>query len=445
MSKRVVVLGGGSTGEAFVAALRRLDEEISITVVEQELLGGECTYFACMPSKTLLRPAEVVAAARLAPGAAEAVERPVDVERVFWWRDQVVDRLDDSGHEEWLADRDIEFVRGQGRVARPGVVEAGGREIEYDELVIATGTSPSAPPIPGLDEVDYWTNRDATTTREIPNRMIVLGGGVVGCELAQFFRRLGSQVTIVQDIEHLLPRDDPSAGHLVQEIFEEEGIEIRLNTLTERVEQANGGFRLHLPDGSTLEAPRLLVATGRKPNVDELGFEQLGLEISKTGIQVDERLRAGEHVWAIGDVTGIALFTHVGKYQGRIAAENVAGREARADYRAIPAVAFTDPQVASVGATKGDGLVTSEWKVNATSRSSTYERPKRAGFLKLFADPDLEVLVGAVAVGPEAGEWIGQLTLAVRAEVPVDVLRDAIQPFPTFSEAVFFAARELPL
>jgi pyruvate/2-oxoglutarate dehydrogenase complex dihydrolipoamide dehydrogenase (E3) component len=437
---RVVVLGGGSTGEAFAAALRRYDDEVPITLVERELVGGECTYWACMPSKTLLRSPEVVAAARRAPGAAEAVTGTLDAERIFWWRDQVVENLDDSGHEQWLGERRVELVRGLGRVVEAGTVEVDGRRIEYEKLVIATGSVPSVPPIEGLKEVEFWTNREATNAREVPQSLLVLGAGPVGCELAQFFRRLGSHVVVLDVAERLLPRDDAEAASLVKEQFEAEGIELRLGVQIERVE---AGVRLELAGGERFDAERLLVATGRKATVEGLGFERLGLEFSARGIAVDERLRAADNVWAIGDVTGVAMFTHVGKYQGRVAAADVAGLDVRADYRAIPAVTFTDPQVASAGRTAGEGLVESRW--NLPARASTYERPRRPGFVKLFADPERGVLVGAVAVGPEAGEWLQQLTLAIRAEVPVDVLRDTIQPYPTFSEAVFFAARDLPV
>lgn len=444
-SGRVVILGGGSTGEAFAATLRRLDKEVPITLVEKELLGGECSYWACMPSKALLRPAELIHAASIAPGAAEAITGKLDVDRVFWWRDQVTDGLDDKAQANWITDLGVDLVRGKGRIVRPGIVDVGGREIAYEHLAVATGSDAAVPTIDGLTDVPFWTNREATQTDEIPESLVVLGGGVVGAELGQFFNRLGSKVTIVELFSHLLSQQDPAAGHLLQELLEEEGIAVKVNTETTRVQYTDGTFRLFSDDEPIAEAERLLVATGRRPNSDGLGLEQVDVEITPKGIRVDDRMRAGDGVWAIGDVNGIALFTHAGKYQARIAAENIAGLDVRADHRAVPAVAFTDPQVASVGTTKGDGLVTSTWKVNATARASTYERPKRPGFLKLAADPQRRVLVGATAVGPESAEWIGQVTLAIKAEVPIEVLCDTIQPYPTFAEAIYFAARDLPI
>ena len=437
-----MILGGGVAGEHFAGALRELDADAEMTLVERELVGGECSYWACMPSKALLRSPEIVAAARIAPGAAEAVAERADAARVFWWRDQVVSNFDDSSQEEWLAERRVELVRGDGRVARPGVVEVDRSELPYDRLVVATGSVPTAPPIDGLEGLAYWTSRDATSTSEVPASLIVLGGGVVGCELAQFFARLGSRVTLVHNGAHLLPRQDPEAGSLLQDALEGEGVEVRTCTITECV---GGGeaFRLRIEDGEILEAERLLVATGRAPNVETLNLEATGASVGGGGVDVDERMRAADGVWAIGDVTGKSLLTHVGKYQARVAAHDIAGTHARADYRAVPAVVFTDPQVASVGTTSGESLVTSSYAIDSTPRTATYERPKRPGFVKLFADPERRVLVGATAVGPEAGEWLGQLTLAVRAEVPVDVLLDTIQPYPTFSEAVFFAAKAL--
>ena len=438
----VVVLGAGSSGEHFVGALRKLDPGVEIIVAERELAGGECSYYACIPTKTLLRPLEALAAARIAPGAAEAVDGAIDVERVFWWRDQVTDGRDDAWHASWLREQGAELVRGEARVVRPGVVSVDDREIEYGELVIATGSSPAVPPVEGIEDVDFWTNRDAVWTDEVPDSLVVLGGGPVGVELAQFFRRMGAAVTILEPSTQLLARIDSEAGELLGERFGEEGIDVRVAVRAERVEATGNGVRVYPSSGDPLDAERLLVATGRRPNVEGIGLEQLPIEMTPRGITVDERMRAGERVWAIGDPSGVALLTHVGKYQARVAAVNIAGQEYVADYRAIPAAVFTDPQVATVGTTTGNGLVTATHRIEG-GRLSTYERPKRPGLLKLAADPDQGVLVGAVAVGPEAGEWIGQLTLAIRAQVPLDVLLDTIQPYPTFSEAIFSALQAL--
>lgn len=441
---RVVVLGGGSAGEAFVAAMRRHDEEAEIVLVERALVGGECTYWACMPSKTLLRAPELLAAVRLAPGAAEAVSGALYLERIFWWRDQVVDDWDDTGHGTWLEDRRVELVRGEAAVSAPGVVSVDGREIPYDALVVATGSRPAMPPVEGIADVPHWTTADATAAREVPGSLLVVGGGASGVELAQLYARLGAAVTVVQR-SRLLKKIDEEAAALLTDRLREEGVNVRLGAGVDSVRSSGNGVVLRLSDGGELAAERLLVSVGREPNVEGLGLEGLGATVGPRGIQVDEHLRAAPGVWAIGDVTGVSLFTHVAKYQARVAAANVAGVPQAADYRAVPAVVFTDPQVAQVGTVEGDGLVSASWEVNRTARSSTYERPKRTGFVKLVADRERRVVVGAVAVGPEAGEWLQQVTLAIRAEVPVDVLRDTIQPFPTFSEAISFAARDLPL
>jgi dihydrolipoamide dehydrogenase len=387
-----------------------------------------------MPTKTMLRAPELVAETHSSFGAVVGAE--LDVSRVFAWRDAVAER-DDSSQVEWLDSQDAKLVRGDAVVERPGALRVDGEELEYDRLVIATGSSPAIPPIDGLDEVDYWTNVEATETLEVPERLVVLGGGPVGCELAQFFRRVGSQVTVVQGDSRILSRVDASAAELVDTALRDEGVEILLQARAERATSNS----LLLADGRALEFDRLLVATGRRPNT--AGLEPLGLTVSRRGIQVDERLRAAENVWAIGDVTGIAPFTHVGKYHARVVAYDMDGRDVRADHRAVPATIFTDPQVAMVGDTEG-GL-SATWQLTSTPRLSTYERPKHDGFVKVVADPEKRVLKGAVAVGPESGEWLQQLTLAIRAETPIEVLLDVIPPYPTFSEAVFLAIRELNL
>jgi pyruvate/2-oxoglutarate dehydrogenase complex dihydrolipoamide dehydrogenase (E3) component len=437
---KVVVLGGGSTGEHFVGALRRFDDEAEITLVESRLVGGECSYFACMPTKTLLRTTELAGSLERAPGLHR--ERP-EPDGVWSWRDWVTSDWDDTGQLHYLQEWNCRLVRGEARVARPGIVDVEGQELPYDRLVLATGSRPAIPPIDGLDSVEYWTNREATRTHKVPRSLAVMGGGPVGAELAQFFSRMGAQVTIVERGAQLLGRVHRDAGELLAEHFRDEGIDVRVGV---GIDRAEAGVKLYLSDGSTLEAERLLVATGRRPNVERLGLEELGVQISQRGIEVDERLRTtADNVWAIGDVTGVAQFTHVGKYQARIAAGDMAKRRAKADYRAIPAGIFTDPEVATVGRTDGDGLVTVRVPLGSLPRLATYERPKRDGFVRVFADPRQRVLVGAVCVGPQAAEWLCQFTLAIRAEVPVETLLDTIQPYPTFSEGLFYSLKELVL
>jgi pyruvate/2-oxoglutarate dehydrogenase complex dihydrolipoamide dehydrogenase (E3) component len=444
MPRRVVVMGAGATGEAFLAALADLEPETEITILERALVGGECSYWACIPSKTLLRPLEVLHRARITPGVDKAISE-VDVEAVFAWRDFMAGK-DDTSQAKWVEEQGATLVRGQGIVQEPGLVTVGEQELPYDALLVATGSAPVVPPIEGLEAAPHWTSHDATSASAVPRSLVIVGGGAVGCELAQLYTRLGSKVTLVQGGPRLLPQIDPEVTAILTDRLVEDGVDLRFDTKATSVE--GGGealFRLELEGGDAIEAERLLIATGRRPNVEGFGLENLDLTFERQGIKVDDRLAAGENVWAAGDVTGVALFTHVGKYQGRVAAANVAGEDRRADYRAIPAAVFTDPQVATAGRTDGEGAVSSSWKVESVARTGTYQRPRQPGLLKLFADRQKGVLVGAAAVGPESGEWIGQLTLAIRAEIPVDVLRDTIQPFPSFSEAIFFAARDLEL
>jgi pyruvate/2-oxoglutarate dehydrogenase complex dihydrolipoamide dehydrogenase (E3) component len=377
----------------------------------------------------MLRGVELSSSLDRAPGLEP--ERP-QPEGVWSWRDYMTSDWDDAGQLEWLKGQRCALVRGSGRVERPGVVTVDGDELPYDVLVLATGSAPIVPE--AVAGVEHWTNREAASTHEVPGSLAIMGSGPVGSEFAQFFARMGSHVTLIERGERILGRVHADAAELVTRAFREDGIDVRTGVA---VEGAEPGVVLSLSDGSTVKADRLLVATGRRANTE--GLEGAGVTIGRRGVEVDARCRAGENVWAVGDVTGVAQFTHVGKYQARVAAADICGRGYDADYRAIPAGIFTDPEIGTVGRT--DGAVSARYDLAGISRPATYEKPTRDGFVRLFAEDG--VLVGAVCVGPQATEWLGQLTLAVRSATPIDILRDVIQPFPTFSEAIFFALQEL--
>lgn len=436
-----IVIGAGPAGEE--AAGRLAEDGLSVAICERELVAGECKYWACIPSKTLLRSGEALVAARQVPGAREAVSGGLDPAAALEWRDFMVSDWDDSGKVGWLDEKGIALHRGSARFLEPGKLSVGDDEISSERILIASGSDPVIPPVDGLDGLEgTWSNREATEAKEVPERLLILGAGPVGVELGQAFTRLGSSVVIVERDEHVLAKEHSSAGKVLAAALEREGIELRLGAMAKSAARYGDGFSLTLEGGEELRGDKLLVATGRKPRSSELGLENAGVKTDDRGnVQVDERLRAAEGVWAVGDVTGIFPFTHVGKYQARIAVADIAGRPARADYRAVPRVVFTDPQVAAVGATDGDRMGTNS--LQSISRTSTYTREYEQieGFLTLFADDTK--LTGAVAVGPDAGEWLGQATLAVRAGVPVELLRDVIQPFPTFSEAFVNALIDL--
>ena len=441
-----IILGMGPGGE--VVSRKLLADGKKVALVERELIGGECGYWACIPSKTLLRPPEAREGARRAFGTTAPT---LDLKEIFEYRDAMIRHLDDSRQVSGYEKRGATVVKGEGRIAGPRKVVAGGRELEAEHIIVATGSSAAIPPIEGLEDVPFWTNREATTLHEVPGSVLIVGGGPVGLETAQTMSRFGSRVTLVQHADRLINREEPEVGELIRAVLEEEGIDVRVGRKAEGVRNNGKGAVVGLDDGSEVEVDVVIVGAGRTPRTQGIGLESVGVETGGKGLAIDDRCRVAEGVWAVGDVTGVMPFTHVAQYQGRVVARNILGGDGRADYRGIPRVVFSDPEIAAVGFTKEQArersvdLATSVLNIpEALARPWTYEKEPR-GYLGLAADRKRGVLVGAWAVAPMAGEWIHQAAMAIREEIPIENLLDATAQFPTYSGAYLEALERLEL
>jgi dihydrolipoamide dehydrogenase len=437
----VIVIGAGPAGE--VCAGRLGEAGKSVALVESRLVGGECSFFACMPSKALLRPDEAVAEARRLPGAREAVTGDLDVEAVLSRRDEVVHDLDDSVQLPWLKQRKVELARGHGKLVGEKRVEVDGRTLTAREaVVVATGSSALVPPIPGLAEAKPWTNIEGTTSKQVPEHLVILGGGVAGVELGQAWRSLGAQVTIVEGGPRLIAREEEFASQFVHDALVERGIEIKIGSFAASVARENGAVSVTLENGEVVEGSELLAAVGRRVNTADLGLESIGLEPGKP-VEVDEAMRANDWLYAIGDANGRVLLTHMGKYQGRIAADAILGRGARVDPHAdgalSPRVIFTDPNVSAVGHTlasaqeAGLEVRAVDHPSSSVAGGSFYGR-NAPGTSRIVVDERRRVLVGATFCGAEVAEWLHAATIAVVAEVPLEKLWHAVPSFPTRSE-----------
>jgi pyruvate/2-oxoglutarate dehydrogenase complex dihydrolipoamide dehydrogenase (E3) component len=441
----VIIIGAGSAGEMMSELL--VSAGRSVASVEDLRVGGECPYVSCMPSKVMLR------SARLHHEAVVTNSTPLDHDAAFsqavYLRDEITDHRSDVKAASKLSASGVELVRGRGRILRPGVVGVGAREIGWTDLVIATGSGPVTPNIEGLDSAPTWTSDEALSTTDRPRSVLIIGGGPVGCELAQIFVRFGTTTTLVEAGAQLAGREQSQVAKRLAEVLSGDGIDVRLDTTALQVQASNGQARVQLSDNTHVDVERIIIATGRRPTTEDLGLEALGVTLNESGaLSVDAHCRVKDHphVWAAGDITGIAPYTHTANYQARIVVANLLGETRVANYTAIPRAIYTDPPVASVGQNVGpespdEGLITATMDLGQTARAAIDGHSN--GILVLTADPKKGVLVGAAAIGPKADEWLAEASLAIRAEIPLSVLADLVHAFPTYGEAFEPALRDL--